>query len=174
MKIVLTIIGLIFLGSVAYYGYNSSLEESANVPIKKSSDEVSSNVAVLEDEPKDVKIESDIAVKASIEENIPSEDTEDIIENEEASNKELPDNINELIEDQEALLHDITKQQPEIDIDRSVPDEGAAARLADKDKMLKRDASIAARKAKETEEEKIIREEEAKNKAAIAEDNVIE
>jgi len=169
MKIVLTIIGLISLGAVAYYGYNSSLEKSENVSIKKASDEVSSNVEVLENEPKDVKIESDIAVKASIEENIPSEDTEDIIENE-----ELPDNINELIEEQEALIYDLTKKQPEIDIDRNVVDEGTAARLADKDKMLKRDASIAARKAKETEEEKIIREEEAKNKAAMAEDNVIE
>jgi len=189
MKTVIMIIGLLIFGAIAYYGYSYGAEKSADISMQKESDEVVENVKsvmteVVEEESAEEKTEADIAVKSAIEENIPveeeseevpeeeetlvEEDKEDIIENEESIDTNDSENLDAIIEEQEALMDEAVREEG---FDSKKGEGIKELKLSDEtdDEAVEKSAPIL-----ETEEEKIIREEEEQNQAAIEEDNVSE
>lgn len=152
MKKTVIIIGVLLLVALVYYGYG--LKKSSDVSAKGSagvvaekmveekeksvdSDVVIERVMVAEssaDESleEDSKIEEDIAVKGSLVEEIPSEEMERVIEEQEALmneereeqdiavkedlNKEAStENIEKIIEEQEALIHAGMEENPIVE-----------------------------------------------------------
>jgi len=185
MKIIITTTGLLLLGAMVYYGYNYSKEKNIDTYQEKYRDEVVSKVKSVSTDILD-DMEKDITVKSSIIEEIPADELleeeqrieadkdADIIENED---KHLPEDIDKFIAEQEVLIAVEAEKEPTVekseDEEKQIEliDDGAKARLGNQDKMIKRDVAILEREEKlaETEEDKIIREEDAKMKAAMAE-----
>ncbi len=182
MKTVVMILGLLLLGAMAYFGYSYGVEKSEEINKVKSSDKIieekvksiDTEVAIEEDANEEQK-EADIAVKSSIEEDIPTEEIEelieeeDIIENEEGVESDMPENIEDIIDEQEALMEEAAKEELEPkDNNDSKP------YISSEEMMQKVEKEKAGVPLLETEEERIIREEEEKNQEAMAEDNVSE
>jgi hypothetical protein len=173
MKTVVMILGLLILGIMAYYGYSYGVEKSAEMDRARSSDNrrMNEKIKAIETEVSIEEQDEDIAVKSSLDEDIPTEveeirAEEDIIENEKEVIEEATDEITEedkIIDEQEALMEQAAKEQLEHEPYIS-PEE--AAQKAEKEK--------AGVPILESEEDRIIREEEKRNQVAMAEDNVSE
>ncbi len=182
MKTIVMIMGLLLLGAMAYFGYSYGVEKSEEINKVKSSDKIieekiksiDTEVAIEEDTNEEQK-EADIAVKSSIEEDIPTEEIEevieeeDIIENEEGVESDMPENIEDIIDEQEALMEEAAKEELE-----PKDDNDSKPYISSEEMMYKAEKEKAGVPILETEEEKIIREEEEKNQEAMAEDNVSE
>jgi hypothetical protein len=176
MKTVVMLLGFLLLAAMAYYGYSYGVEKSAEfnksqnsneLPIEKRIQSIDTEVAIDEESIEEQK-EEDIAVKSSLEEEIPTEveeellDEEDIIEDGPvADEEEEPADIEAIIDEQEELMEEAAKESEEPDNTVYSPQEMMQ-------KIEKEEAGIP---TLETEEERILREEEERNKAAIEEDS---
>ncbi len=199
MKTVVMILGLLLLGAMAYFGYSYGTQKSTEVSMKKDNEVVVQKIKSVQtevvEEPNEEKIETDIAVKSSIVEEIPSEEMEDvvdeelaeadqapegeedIIEDEDNKDAALPENIDEIVAEQEALMdevvedeHGFEKIKDKEEFEKNKHIKSFSSTKKDEMKVEQDLASLET----ETEEEKIIREEEAMNQAAINEDNISE
>jgi len=194
MKTVVMIIGLLFLGAMAYIAYNYSIDKRLDVSIKNSSDEAVAKVksvvteVVVDEESIEDKVETDVAVKSSIVEEIPNEEVEevpteeqmleseqeDIIEHEDSEDENLSENIEDIIEEQEALINEAEKEEMLISHGEAIKKQEA---YLDKqfDDEGRKEVPILQTEEKKilSEEDRIIEEEEAARKAAMK-DNISE
>jgi len=172
MNKIIILIGLLLVGAIVYYSSylieKTVQEERLDKPVT-----IKKDVAV---ETQNLD-EADMKVKDSIIEEIPLEDIENIDIEEENENKDVDvkedmhektftESLEKEIEEQEALMDEAKKFEEDNDDSEPVVSVEEA-----KEKAEKLEAGIP---ILETEEEKIIREEEEKNKAAMEEDNVSE
>ena len=194
MKTVVMIMGLLLLGAMAYIAYNYSIEKRLDISINNSSDEAVAKVksvvteVVVDEESIEDKVETDIAVKSSIVEEIPDEEVEevpieeqmleseqeDIIEYGDSEDKNLSENIEDIIEEQEALINEAEKEEMLIRHGEAIKEQEAYLDKEFDDEGRKEVPILQAEEKKIlSEEDRIIEEEEAARKAAMK-DNISE
>ncbi len=200
MKTVVMIFGLLLLGAMAYFGYSYGTQKSTEVSMEQDNEVVVQKIKSVQtevvEEPNEERIEADIAVKSSIVEEIPSEEMEnvaeeeelseedqapegedDIIENEDSQDGNVPEDIDKIVEEQEALMDEVIEDEhglEKIDKEEFEKNKHIKSFSSTKKDEMKVEQDLLPPLETETEEEKIIREEEAMTQAAINEDNISE
>jgi len=170
MKTVVMLLGFLFLGALGYYGYSYGIQKSAefdqveksiDLPIEKNQS-IDTEVVIDEEESN----ESDIAVKTSLEdEPLLIEDEEDIIAEESITDEDIEiKDIEMIVDEQEELMEEAVKEEIK-ESDNKV--------YSPQEIMQKIEKEKAGIPILETEEDRIIREEEERNRAAIEEDNKV-